>query len=116
MACAARIHVPTYGLELGDAASLDAQSKRISKAMPWFKGNRLEPAAFKLASAALDQRAWVENARVAATRVAALLSDDLAASLRLSALSGVRRVVRAAGALGSTYPEAADDIRRRVFG
>jgi tetratricopeptide (TPR) repeat protein len=115
IACAARIHVPTYGMELGDAASLDAHSKRISKAMPWFKGNRLEPAALKLASAALDQRAWVENARVASARIAALLSDDLATGLRLSALSGVQesfvpRVAR------FHLSEAADDIRRRVFG
>jgi cellulose synthase operon protein C len=114
VACATRIHVPTYGLELADAASLDVQSKRISKAMPWFKGNRLEPAALKLASSSLDHRAWVENARVAAARIGALLSDDLATSLRLSALAGVQesfvpRVAR------FHLSEAADDLRRRVF-
>src|SRR5690606_33651363 len=62
VATAVRNHVPTFGHELGEAATLDAQARRVSKAMPWFKGNRLEPASHKLASVGLDVRQWVSNA------------------------------------------------------
>lgn len=115
VATAVRSHVPTFGSELGDAATLDAQARRVSKAMPWFKGNRLEPASHKLASVGLDVRHWVGNARVVATRLAALMSDDLALSLRLAALAGteesfVQRVTR------FYLSEASEEIRRRIHG
>jgi hypothetical protein len=115
LAAAVRGHVPGFGQDLGDAAVLDAQARRVSKAMPWFKGNRLEPASLKLASAGVEPRVWVSNARVVATRLAALVCDDLATSLRLAALAGteesfVQRVAR------FQLTEAAEEMRRRVHG
>lgn len=115
MATAVRNHVPGFGQELGDAATLDAQARRVNKAMPWFKGNRLEPASHKLASAGTDIRAWVGNARVVAARLAALMSDDLAMGLRLAALAGteesfVQRVAR------FYVSDASEEIRRRLHG
>lgn len=115
IAAAVRGHVPGFGQDQGDSAVLDAQARRVSKAMPWFKGNRLEPASLKLASAGVEPRVWVSNARVVATRLAALVCDDLATSLRLAALAGteesfVQRVAR------FQLTEAAEEIRRRVHG
>lgn len=113
LTAAVRGHVPSYGQELGDTSVLDGQSRRIAKAMPWFKGNRLEPASHKLASTSIDPRTWVANARVVATRLATLVCDDLATSLRLAALAGteesfVQRVAR------FQLTEAAEEIRRRL--
>src|SRR5690606_7343009 len=115
LSAAVRDHVPGFGQDLGDPAVLDAQARRISKAMPWFKGNRLEPAALKFAGSGADPKAWVANARVVATRLAALICDDLAAALRLAALAGteegfVQRVAR------FQLTDAAEEIRRRLHG
>ncbi len=81
LACATRTHDRGFGSELGDAETLDAQTKRISKAMPWFSGNKLEPAARAYASAQPDADAWYRNARIAAARAGALIADDLAVCL-----------------------------------
>ena len=94
--------------------ALDAHAKRISRAMPWFKGSRLEPAARQLGASGLDLKAWVENARVVSARVGALMCDDLAVALRLGALAGaeesfVQRVAR------FHISDAAISLRRRVF-
>lgn len=115
MASAVRSHVPGYGQELGDAATLDAQARRVSKAMPWFKGNRLEPASQKAASVGFDARAWVASAKVVAARLAALTCDDLATALRLAALGGtdesfVQRVAR------FHLADSAEEIRRKLHG
>lgn len=115
LACATRAHWPGFGDELGDAPALDAHARRISKAMPWFKGNRLEPAARQLAAAGLDLKAWVDNARIVSARVGGLMCDDLAVALRLGALAGVdesfvQRVAR------FHISETAVGMRRRVFG
>lgn len=81
LACTARTHDPGFGSEFGDSATLDAQAKRISKAMPWFSGSRLEPAARSFASAKPDTALWVRNVRLSAARAAALAADELAICL-----------------------------------
>jgi tetratricopeptide (TPR) repeat protein len=81
LACAARTSEPGFGAELGDAVTLDALAKRLSKAMPWFSGGRLEIAARGFASARLDTALWARHAKLVAARVAAVVADDLAVCL-----------------------------------
>jgi cellulose synthase operon protein C len=115
LVCATRGHEPNFGSKLADAATLDAEVKRINKAMPWFKGNRLELAAKAFAATKLDVRRWVQETHISAIRAAAITCDDLAVALKAAALSGSDDGVleRVASYVAS---DAGQALRRRVFG
>jgi tetratricopeptide (TPR) repeat protein len=112
---AARTQVPRFGEGKGDTKTLDAIGRRITKAMPWFTGGRLETAARTYASARLSFSGWVDNVTVSSAAAALLASDDLASALRL---------LRQIGTQGQTLEriqsfavsEAALELRRRLFG
>jgi tetratricopeptide (TPR) repeat protein len=115
LVCAARNHQPGFGSELGDPGVLDSQSRRINKAMPWFKGNRIEGAARVFSQSGISVRSWVKEAHIAALRAAALVSDDLAGGLRLVALAGADDAVieRVASFVASDRGQA---VRKQIAG
>ncbi len=88
LVCATRNYQPGFGAELGDPGTLDSYSKRINKAMPWFKGNRLEPAARAFGQSGLNVQNWARQVNIAAVRTAALVCDDPAIALRHVAVTG----------------------------
>src|SRR5690606_25303947 len=115
LVCAARNYQPGFGSELGDPGTLDAQARRINKAFPWFKGNRVEPAARVFAQSGINVQAWAREAHVAAARAACLICDDVPVGLRLVALSGADdpMVERVASLIAS---DAGQSLRRQVHG
>jgi cellulose synthase operon protein C len=114
LASAVRNYESTFATELASIETLDAQAKRVSKAMPWFKGNRVEPAARNYAAAGVPVQHWILGAHLSAVRAAAMASDDLAASLSLLAGTGVddRFVERVSSFL---IAEPTQALRRRLF-
>lgn len=111
---AARNYDASIDTTVADAAVVSNLSRRISRAMPWFKGNRLEPAARSFAVSDIDVGAWVVNAQVAAARAATLVADDLAACIRLLSRGGfddafIGRVSR------FIVSDEAAELRSKVF-
>lgn len=115
LVCATRNYQANFGSDLSDPSVLDAQSRRISKAMPWFKGNRLEPSARAFAAASVDSQAWVQQVHITAIRAGALVCDDPAEALRTVAVTGVADSVleRVASFVAS---KTGQDLQRRLFG
>ncbi|MBX3251378.1 MAG: hypothetical protein KF901_29645 [Myxococcales bacterium] len=90
LASAARQVRPGFGGGLTSEEILDEQSKRLYKALGRRQRKQMEEAAAAYIDAGrVDFPRWVRGAQRTATRVAALLADDLAASL--SALRGFER-------------------------
>ncbi|HEX2731717.1 MAG TPA: tetratricopeptide repeat protein [Polyangiaceae bacterium] len=114
LVCATRGTEPGFGSKLADSATLDHEVRRINKAMPWFKGSRLEPAARMFASAEIDVRRWAQAIHIAAIRSAAIVCDDLAVALGASAASGGDDAVgeRVASFVAS---DAGFSLRKRIF-
>ncbi len=115
LVCAARNYQAGFGSELGDPGTLDAQARRINKALPWFKGNRVEPSARAFAQAGLNVQAWAKEAHIAAVRAACIVCDDTAVGLRAIAVAGADDsfVERVAGFLAS---DAGQKLYKRVYG
>lgn len=115
LVCATRGYEPTFGSALADSATLDAEVKRINKAMPWFKGNRMELAARSFAAAKLDPRIWVQETHIAAIRCGAIVCDDLAVAVRAAAMSGSDdSAVERVGSFVAS--DAGQNLRKRVLG
>lgn len=112
---AARTQSPSFGEGKGDARTLDAIGRRITRAMPWFSGGRLETAARSYAAANLSFSRWVHNVVVSAAAAALLVSDDLAGGLRLMQNTGTptETLLRVQSFAVS---ESALELRRRLFG
>ncbi len=115
LVCAARNYQAGFGSELGDPGTLDAQARRINKALPWFKGNRVEPSARAFAQSGINVQAWARAAHIAAVRAACVVCDDVATGLRQVAIAGADDafVERVAGFLAS---DAGQTLRKRIFG
>jgi hypothetical protein len=83
--------------------------------MPWFKGNRLEPAARAFATSHLHIPTWVQDTHIAAIRAAACLCDDPALALSAVARAGADEAVieRVGTFLAADRGQA---LRRSLFG
>lgn len=101
LSSAARSVDPRHGTGLTSEEVLDAQAKQLHKALSRKQRKALEETAARYVEAGrVDLDRWARAARRTATRVAALLSDDLAACVEvlrrtereLSALSGATLV------------------------
>lgn len=115
LTAAARTQAPRFGEGKGDPRVLDAIGRRITKAMPWFSGGRLETAARTYAAARLSFSRWLENVSVSSAAAAILASDDLAGGLRLLKQTETSPE-RLARIQAFAVSRSALDLRRRLFG
>src|SRR5690606_7694563 len=56
---------------------LEAETRRVAKALPWLQRGRIQDAATSFAAKPTDVRAWVRDVRRMAARAALLVCDDL---------------------------------------
>lgn len=126
LSSAARHVDPKHGVGLTSEEVLDAQAKRLHKALSRKQRRALEEAAARyLEAGRVDFDRWARAARRTATRVAALLADDLAAAVdvlrrterELSALSGASLITESelvADLVRFWTSEAAMHLRRHA--
>jgi hypothetical protein len=76
---AARQYEPE--LTLGkSAAELDAETKRVAKALPWLQRGRIQDAATTFAAQSPNVAQWIRSLHRMAARAALLVADDLLAA------------------------------------
>ncbi len=84
LTAAVRQYAPEF--HLGNAGpELDAETRRVGKAIPWLQRGRIQDAAGAFAAQPVDALAWVKNVKRMAARAALLVCDDL-----LSAIEALR--------------------------
>lgn len=77
---AARQHDPDF--TLGRAgADLEADTRRVAKALPWLQRGRIQEAAAAFAAQSPDVERWIRHMHRMAARAALLVSDDLLAAV-----------------------------------
>jgi hypothetical protein len=114
LTAAVRNYEPSFRTEIAAPDVLEQQARRVAKAMPWFKGDRVEPAARAYAASGANLQQWILNAHVSSVRAATLLADDAVAGLSLLTGGGIddRFVERVTSFLVS---ETAVALRRRML-
>lgn len=85
LASAARIGDPSYGTGLASEDQLDQQSRRIVRAFGWRSRRLMEDAARRYAESRppADFARWVDQIRLAASRAALIVADDLPGAVAL---------------------------------
>jgi hypothetical protein len=84
LAAGARLVEPNFAAGEHDEEQLSAQTRKLSRALPWLGRGPIEDAARAYAQAPLrDLTAWTSAVKVASARAAAILADDLPSSVAL---------------------------------
>jgi tetratricopeptide (TPR) repeat protein len=82
LVAAARQVEPEATLGLAASPELEAETRRVAKAIPWLSRGRIQEAAAQLiASPPAELRGWIRSVRRTAARAALLVCDDLVGAL-----------------------------------